>query len=62
VIDSRIQNSKAYIAKGEQELVQAEKYQKSARSKRCCLFVILIAVLCAILFPVLANSGAFGSS
>lgn len=62
VIDSRIQNSKAYIAKGETELIKAEKYQKSARSKQCCCLVILVAVLCAILFPLLVNSGAFGNS
>jgi len=62
VIDSRIQNSKAYIAKGEQELVKAEASQKSARSKRCCLFIILIGILCAIIFPTLISVGSFKNS
>jgi len=48
VIDNNIQDALANTRQGHEEIVQAEKYQKKARSKQCCLLFIVLAVLAAI--------------
>jgi t-SNARE complex subunit (syntaxin) len=51
VIEHRIQNAAAYTKAAEIELVQAEGYQKKARQRKCCLIMIVLAVLLAIIVP-----------
>jgi len=48
IIDNNIQDAKAKTASAHQELLQAEEYQKKARTKKCCLLFIALAVLAAI--------------
>jgi syntaxin 1B/2/3 len=56
VIENRVAKAKAYVEKGEKELVKAEGYQKKSRKKQCCLLIILLAVLIAIIAPVLGTT------
>jgi t-SNARE complex subunit (syntaxin) len=56
VIENRILKARDYTEKAEVELNEAEEYQKKARARRCCLLVILLAVLVAILAPTLLKT------
>lgn len=56
VIENRIIHAKNYTEKAEVELQEAEEYQKKARARRCCLLLILLGVLVAILAPTLAKT------
>lgn len=56
VIENRIMHAKDYTEKAEVELNEAEDYQKKARQRRCCLLLILLAVLVAILAPTLLKT------
>lgn len=56
VIENRITKAKAYTERAVVELEHAEKYQKKARNKRCCLLFIVLAVLVVILWPTLATT------
>jgi len=51
VIENRILKAKNYTEKAEVELNEAEEYQKKARARRCCLLMIILGVLVAILLP-----------
>jgi len=51
VIEHRIQNAAAYTKQAQEQLVQAEHHQTKARQKKCCLLMILLGVLLAILVP-----------
>jgi len=53
VIENRIIHARDYAEAGEVELVDAEDYQRKARNRRCCLFMIALGVLAAILVPVI---------
>jgi len=55
VIENRVANAKAYAEKAEVELITAEKYQKKARKRKCCILLILVGALAAILAPVLTR-------
>jgi len=52
VISDHLENAKVQAAAGEQELVQAEGYQKKARKKTCCILCIFIAVAAGIVLAV----------
>jgi len=56
VIENRITNAKAYTEKAEVELKSAENYQKKARNKQCCLLLLFLAILIAVIAPILANA------
>jgi len=60
VIEKRVGTAKAHVMEAESELQIAEGYQRKSRKKQCCLIVILLAVLVAILAPTLY--AALGSS
>jgi len=55
VIDARIQSAKNYTEKAEEELTEAEDYQKKARKRQCIILAIVIGVLVVILAPTLAT-------
>lgn len=55
VIENRIGKAKDYVGKAETELNEAEVYQKKTRKKQCCLIILLLAILIAILAPVLGT-------
>lgn len=55
VIENRIGKAKDYVEKAEGQLAEAEVYQKRTRKKQCCLLILLLAVLIAILAPVLGT-------
>jgi len=48
IIDNNIQDAKAKTEQAHQELLQAEEYQKKARTKKCCIVFILLGVVAAI--------------
>jgi syntaxin 1B/2/3 len=56
VISNNVTQSKAYAEKAETELQHAETYQKKARKRQCCILIIILGALTAILAPVIANS------
>lgn len=47
-IESNITNAKAKVEGAAKELTQAEKHQKNARKKNCCLLAIVLGVLVAV--------------
>jgi t-SNARE complex subunit (syntaxin) len=55
VIETRIQHAKNYAEKGEAELYEAEDYQRKARNRKCCILIVLLAIVAVILGPTLAN-------
>jgi t-SNARE complex subunit (syntaxin) len=55
VIENRVINSRNYVEKGHEELVGAEKHQMKARKKECCLLCVGMAILVAVLVPVLST-------
>ena len=55
VIENRIGKAKDYVEKAEGQLAEAEVYQKRTRKKQCCLLILLLAILIAILAPVLGT-------
>jgi len=55
VIENRINHAKDYTLQAEKELNQAENYQKKARQRQCCLLILVLAILVAILAPILAT-------
>jgi len=55
VIENRIQHARDYTVQAEKELHSAENYQKKARQRQCCLLLILLGVLVAVLAPILAT-------
>jgi len=55
IIENRVAKAKAYVEKGEKELIKAEKHQIGARKKTCCLLIMLLIILIVILAPILAT-------
>jgi len=55
VIETRITAARDYTVQAEKELHTAENYQTKARRRQCCLLLILLGVLVAVLAPVLAT-------
>jgi len=55
VIENRIGKAKDYVERAEGQLAEAEVYQKKTRKKQCCLIILLLAILIAILGPVLGT-------
>jgi len=55
VIENRIGKAKDYVERAEGQLAEAEVYQKKTRKKQCCLIILLLAILIAILAPVLGT-------
>jgi len=54
VIDARIQSAKGYTEKAENELTEAEDYQKKARKRQCMILGLIIIVLVIVLAPTLS--------
>jgi len=55
VIETRITAARDYTVQAEKELHSAENYQQKARRRQCCLFLLLLGVLVAVLAPTLAT-------
>lgn len=55
VIEVHIGKADNYVQRGADNLTDAQSYQKSARSRRCCLVFVLLAILVVILFPILVS-------
>lgn len=55
VIEGHVMNSGDYIHRGELELREAEDYAKKARQRQCCIVMILLGILTAIVAPILAT-------
>lgn len=55
VIENRIQHAKAYAVKAEEELHQAEIYQKKSKRRCCCILIILLSLLLVIMIPILSS-------
>jgi len=53
IIEKRVATAKDHVSQAEGELEIAEEYQRKSRKKQCCLIVIVLAVLVAILAPTL---------
>jgi t-SNARE complex subunit (syntaxin) len=53
IIEKRVGSAKDHVTEAAGELEIAEEYQRKSRKKTCCLIVILLAVLVAILAPTL---------
>jgi len=56
VIELRIQKAQQYTKQGETELVQAEVYQNRGRKLKCCLLLIVLGILIAVIVPVVLVS------
>jgi syntaxin 1B/2/3 len=56
VIEKHIIESKNYTEKGEVAINEASDYQNKARARQCCCLMIVLAVLIAILAPVLLKT------
>jgi t-SNARE complex subunit (syntaxin) len=54
IIEKRVATAKDHVDQASSELEIAEGYQRKSRKKQCCLIIILLAVLIAILAPTLA--------
>ena len=52
-IQKNIEQAKYHVEKAEVDLVKAKEYQQAARKKKCCILMIVIGILVAILVPVL---------
>jgi len=55
VIENRVNNARDYAVQAVGQLQTAEVYQSKARKVQCCIFFIVLAVLVAVLAPVLAT-------
>jgi len=55
-IEYSVNSAAEYAKKGEQELVQARKFQERARRNMCCLTVILLVIVIIILLPILLTT------
>jgi t-SNARE complex subunit (syntaxin) len=53
IIEKRIGSAKAHVADAESQLEIAESYQRKSRKKQCCLLVLVLAILVAVLAPTL---------
>lgn len=57
-VEQHVDKAAIYIEKSVKELDKAEKYQKSARWKKCCLLVILLIIVIVIVAPTVSVLGA----
>jgi len=55
VIENRIEHAKNYAEKAEEELKQAEVYQKKSKKRCCCIVIILLSILVIILIPIISS-------
>lgn len=52
-IVSNITVAKDYVQKAEIDLVQAKQNMQSARKKKCCILIIVLGIVVAIVAPTL---------
>merc|ERR1712072_790252 len=52
-IELNVANTKGYTEKAEQQLIQTRKHQEKGKRMMCCLMVIGMVVVLAILGPIL---------
>lgn len=57
-VEQHVDKAAVYVEKAVKELDKAEKYQKSARWKKCCLLVILLIIVIVIVAPTVSVLGA----
>jgi len=53
VISERIERAKDFTGVAEEELRKAKEQQRKARNRQCCIFIIVLCILVAILAPIL---------
>jgi len=53
VISERIERAKDFTGSAEEELRKAKEQQRKARNRQCCIFLIILCILVAILAPIL---------
>jgi len=51
-IEQNVTDARGQVENGQEQLLQAEEYQKKARKKQCCLLFIVLIVLAAIVLGV----------
>lgn len=56
VIQVNIEKAYMSVSKGEVDIQSAEDYQNKSRNKRCCLLLIVLGILCAVLTPTILSS------
>jgi syntaxin 7 len=56
IIDNNVQDAKAKVEQGHEQLVTAEEYQKKARTRQCCILAIAVAVVAAIVLAAWLGS------
>lgn len=55
VIENRVTSAKAYVDKGETELIEGEKSQIKARRKKFCLIVTFLIILVVMMSSIIAS-------
>lgn len=55
-IEQNIKTAKDYVLKAEVDIEKSKKNMQSARKKKCCILIIVLAILVAILAPVLGTT------
>lgn len=55
-IEVNVAKTKDYTARAEQELITARKIQHKNQRRTCCITMVLLAVMMAILFPVIMSN------
>jgi len=56
IIDNNVQDAKAKVEQGHEQLVTAEEYQKKTRTRQCCILAIAVAVVAAIVLAAWLGS------
>lgn len=62
LIENNVQDTKNMTTKGEEDIKDAQTYAAKSRRTQCCIVMVLVVILLAILFPVLATKGVFKSA
>jgi len=55
-IESHIANAEQYTSQGVQEIASAEKSQRSARTKYCCIALIIVVIIAVVIFVALLGA------
>eukprot|EP01091_Cochliopodium_minus_P002369 TRINITY_DN12230_c0_g1_i1.p1 TRINITY_DN12230_c0_g1~~TRINITY_DN12230_c0_g1_i1.p1 ORF type:complete len:283 (-),score=93.00 TRINITY_DN12230_c0_g1_i1:97-945(-) len=56
-IEAHISNAEHYVSQGVEEVASAEKKQRSARTKLCCIALIIVIVIGVVIFASLFAKG-----
>lgn len=56
VIEHNINKSYNHVEIGEMQVEEAEQYQKKTIKQKCCMLLIVLGILCAILSPIILST------